>query len=82
MKNVPNRNQRNITDFEAREGQLTEQYETMQTERDKLLTSLGKETLPLQEKKEKLLTKQIDLRKVVNETKSAVSKFLCPLRTS
>ena len=35
---------------------------------------MGAETAPLREKKEKLETKLVNLKAVVNDTKSAVSK--------
>lgn len=50
--------------------------EKFEIEKSKLLKSLRSETQELQEKKEVLQTELVELNKVVDETKSAVSILL------
>lgn len=73
LKKLPQRNQETIVEYEKREQQLITEQETLETDKTKLLASLRKVTLVLQEKKEELQTELVGLRKIVDETKSAVS---------
>lgn len=75
LQSLPQRNHQIIDEYEKREKQLIIEQETLETEKTKLLASLRKETLVLQEKKEQVQTKLVDLRKIVDETKSVVRSF-------
>lgn len=81
LEKIPNKNKKNIEEYEAQEIKLTEQLETLQVERSKLLISLRAETLTMQEKKEYLQNNLVDLKKIVDETKSAVSIFFKTFQT-
>lgn len=63
-----------INECQQKEEQLTARKEKLESDKVKLLASVRAETQDLQEKKEKLQTKLVDLNKAVDETKSEVLK--------
>lgn len=72
-KILPEKNRKEIAEYEAKEIDLNKKKEAFEEEKVKILASLRNETQELQEKKEILQTELIDLNKAVDETKSAVS---------
>ncbi|CAH0546726.1 unnamed protein product [Brassicogethes aeneus] len=69
----PEKNIKDIEECEIKEAELTEKKERYEDDKTKLLASLQTETKVLQEKKEEIQTDLVELKKAVDETRSAFS---------
>lgn len=71
LQNVPENNEKDIAECEAKQLELQEKKEKLETEKNKLLSSLKNETQDLQQQKETVQIELAELNKVVDQTKSA-----------
>ncbi|XP_050086478.1 structural maintenance of chromosomes protein 4 [Anopheles aquasalis] len=73
LMEVPEKNQKEITESEKKIESLTKQKTEVETKLTANMTTLRDETAVLLEEKEKVQTELIDLKRVVDESKSALS---------
>ncbi|KAF5289359.1 hypothetical protein FQR65_LT11870 [Abscondita terminalis] len=70
FQKTPEENLKTIEECKVKEQQLLTKKESLDKEKEELLASLRSATVELQEEKEELQTTLVDLKKVVDETKS------------
>jgi structural maintenance of chromosome 4 len=77
LEHVPEKNEREIAELTVRDEKLSKDLDKEKAAMEKAMAGLKAETQELQDRKESLQTQLIGLKKIVDETKSAVSYHCC-----
>ena len=72
LKALPEKNSKEITELQALATRLEVDRVKEEAQRDKILASLRTDTKSLQDEKDKLQAKQIDLKKTADDAKAKV----------